>query len=360
MSQSQSRRMPLAIPAAIAALLLAGMLFGASLWLLAAYAAFGLVLVNKMLAAIWARAPIAERWDAPEEVPRGAVVPIRIKLRNTSVLPIAWLLIEDLLPRDAIGGSQPGLKIEGDRLRVLLLGSRQSNMVAYNANCTRSGYYQIGPAVLETGDLMGLDRRYRVVAPPQFLLVLPRVIPLSGYDIASRRPIGEIRIRDTMMDDPTRLRGIRQWQPGDPMRSVHWSATARTGVLHSKIYEPTSVAGITLVLDLNVHTNPAQHEPIRSELAKTYCASVAAAMYEMNQPVGLVSNGRDAGERIRTEGYAGDFRSRDAARASAMGSDDERHRLRPVNLPAQRGPVQRQEIMRQLARLERSDGLQLP
>ncbi len=58
-------------------------------------------------------------------------------------------------------------------------------------------------------------------------------------------------MRENVMDDPTRLRGIRRWQPGDPMRSVHWAATARTGMLHSKVYEPSSIAGATLILDFH-------------------------------------------------------------------------------------------------------------
>ena len=70
--------------------------------------------------------------------------------------------------------------------------------------------------MLETGDLMGFFRRYRTGAPPRFLTVLPNVIPLTQYEIGSRRPIGEIRMRENVMNDPTRLRGIRQWQAGIP------------------------------------------------------------------------------------------------------------------------------------------------
>ena len=34
-----------------------------------------------------------------------------------------------------------------------------------------------------------MHRRFRVVAPPHYLMVFPRVVGLEGYDLASRRPI---------------------------------------------------------------------------------------------------------------------------------------------------------------------------
>lgn len=344
--------------AGAALLVLLGMIAGASLWLYAAYAAIAMVVGNRMLARAWSTNAVAHRRTGPLEVEIGATVPIEVVVENRGNLPIAWLLVEDLLPRGALQHDPPALGVEGSRLRLMLLRRGGKQPVGYRLKCNRRGYYQIGPTVLETGDLMGISRRYRVGAEPQYLLVMPRVIPLAGYDVASRRPIGEIRISDMLMDDPTRLRGIRQWQPGDPLRQVHWAATARTGTLHSKVYEPTTVAGATVILDLHRDTNPARHEPIRSELAITLAASLAGAMYEMGQPIALATNGRDASDRIKTEGWAADFRTRSAAQASlAMRQVDSR--LRPVLVPADRGPVHQREIQRTLARLELTDALTL-
>ncbi len=240
----------------------------------------------------------------------------------------------------------------------MLLWGKQTRVLEYELTCHRRGYYQIGPTVLETGDLMGLSRRYRLGTQPQFLLVLPTVTSLSGYDIASPRPIGEIKIRDALMQDPTRMMGIRQWQLGDPMRTVHWPATARTGVLHTKLFEPTTLAGATMVIDLHRDTNPRNQEPVRSDLAISLAAALAAMLHEKNEPFALLTNGRDAVDRIRQEGIATDFRTRDAAKRSGnmRESDD---RLRPVMLSSDRGAVHFQEYLRQLARLELSDGLDI-
>lgn len=344
--------------ALISALLLFGMLFGSALWMIAGVTAFLLTVMNAWLTKTWATAVQSERQEGNLELKIGSRITNQIKIQNQSNLPVLWVLIEDLIPRSATLFSPPALEITGQRIEVTRLWGKQIKTIQYEIRCNQRGYYQIGPAILETGDLMGFYRRYRTGAPPRFLTVLPKVVPLVSYEIGSRRPIGEIRMRENVMNDPTRLRGIRQWQPGDPMRSVHWAATARTGTLHSKVYEPSSIIGATLVIDLHVESNPASNEPVRSDLAITAAASIASALHDANEPFGLATNGRDAADRIREQGWEGDHRVRgDAAQASGMHETSDR--LRPVLLKPNRGTIQFKEILRTLARLERTDGLTL-
>ena len=228
----------------------------------------------------------------------------------------------------------------------------------YQLGCNRRGYYQVGPLVLETGDLFGLHRRFRVLSEPHFLLVYPKVVPLSGYELASRRPIGEVRMSYRLYEDPTRIAGVRQYQAGDPLNRVHWKATARTGRLHSKVYEPSTVAGVTVLLDFHQDSLDPRHEPLRSELAVTAAASLAHAVYEMGQQVGLITNGRDAADRIRQEGWDYDLRTRDAARRAAS-MTDRSDRLQPVMVETRQGPEQMRRILETLARIELTDGLRL-
>ena len=353
-----NQRPTLFYAAAAAAMLLSGMLFGASLWLLAAYAGIAMIGGGLWLSSQWNHATIAVRRPGPTECEVGDSFDVAIEITNQSKIPVVWLLVEDLLPASAYKKPPPALEIDGSRIEVMLLRGGETRSLRYRITCRRRGYFQIGPTVLETGDLMGLSRRYRLGAAPQYILVLPRVVALTGYDIASARPIGEIQIRDALIQDPTRMMGTRQWQIGDPMRSVHWPATARTGTLHTKIYEPTTIAGATLVLDLHRDTNPGHHEPVRSDLAITLAASIAAALHDQNQPFALLTNGRDAVDRIRDEGFVTDFRTRDAARSSGA-MKEQNDRLRPVINPSDRGPVHYQTLLRQLARLELSDGLSI-
>ena len=289
----------------------------------------------------------------------GDTVAVVVTVRNSSWLPIPWLLLEDLLPPRALIHEPPNLRVAGRNLQLAMLRGGGSARVLYQLQCNRRGYYQLGPLVVETGDLFGLHRRYRVATKPQFLLVLPKVAVVEGFDIASKRPIGEVRMSYRLYEDPTRIAGVRGYQAGDPLNRVHWRATARTGTLQSKVYEPSTVAGATLLLDFHQNAYAPRDEPYRSELAVTAAASIANVVYEMGQQVGLVSNGRDAADRIRREGWAGDLRSRREAQQSARMADRS-DRLQPILVETRRGPEQFTRILETLARIELTDGLDLP
>jgi hypothetical protein len=76
----------------------------------------------------------------------------------------------------------------------------------------------------------------------------------------------------------------------------------------------------------------------------------------MGQQVGLVTNGRDAADRVRTEGWRHDqFVNRQAARATGMLEKSDR--LRPVIVPTRRSNTQLTDILHTLARVEKTDGL---
>jgi len=337
-------------------LLTIGIVFQLGLLVYAMYALLGVILLSRMLARNW-----IEQISVTRECNRlvaeiGDRVAVVIDMKNGSSIPVPWLLVEDALPREALAQKPPRLKLDGKRVALLQLGPRGHKSLLYQVTFLMRGYYQLGPLLLESGDLFGLHRRFRVTTEPGFVLVYPKVVPLTGYDLASRRPIGEIRMSHRLFEDPTRLAGVRAYQRGDPLNRIHWKATARTGTLHSRIFDASTVAGATIVLDFHRDMFPLQGEPHRSELAVTTVASLANALCQLGQQVGFISNGRDAADRIRSEGWKQDFRTRDAAKRN-FGEMSESDRLRPVVIETQRGFEQFQHIREALARLELTDGL---
>jgi uncharacterized repeat protein (TIGR01451 family) len=345
--------------AAALLILVFALLFQMSLLAYAMYALLAVIFLSRYLTRHWAANLSAHRECSRLEARVGDTVAVVVTIENHGSLPVAWVLLEDLLPRDAILYDPPWLKVAGRRVQLSMLAPKSKKQLLYQLTCNRRGYFQIGPLVLETGDLFGLHRRFRVVAEPQFLMVLPRVLPLLGYELSSKRPIGEVKMTYRLYEDPTRIAGVRAYERGDPLNRVHWKTTARTGALHSKVYEPSTVAGATILLDFHAASHAKRDEPFRSELAVTCAASIANAVYLMGQQIGLVTNGRDAADRIRTEGWAYDYRSRDAARRAAeMRSRSDR--LRPLVVETRRGPAQLMAILQTLARVELTDGLTLP
>lgn len=350
----------------VLALIGASLALQAGLVAFAGYVLLGVLLLTRYLAKAWITHLEGSRECKAEPLQVGDSVDVTVKLKNTGTLPIGWLLVEDMLPEFALKQRPPRVTMKGRRITVLYIPTGKTKAVKYKITFNVRGYYQIGPTFVETGDVFGLHRRHRVFTEPAFVLVLPRILPLSKYEFASQRPIGEVRLANRLFEDPTRTAGVRPYQVGDPLQRVHWRATARTGELHVRVYEPTSLAGATLLIDFHTAGYFARGEPARSELAVTTACSIAYAVSLLNQQVGFASNGRDAAERIRTEalekppeGEEEDelgFETRNEARErfEEVAQSD---RLRPVQVDTRRGYDQFNQIRESLARLELTDGM---
>ncbi len=337
-------------------ILLASLLIEAGLLAYAMYVLLALLLLSRVLAKSWAGGLTAKRTVSQTVGEVGDIVKVVVRVKNHGKLPVPWILIEDQLPRRDIDPRFPRLKIRGKRLQIGMLAAGGECELEYDLECLTRGYYQIGPVVLENGDLFGLHRRFRIAAEPAFLLVYPKIVALTGYELISRRPIGDVRMTHRLFEDPTRIAGVRPYEQGDPLSRVHWRATARTGALHCKIYEPSTLTGSTILLDFNKGGYHAQGEPFRSELAVATAVSLANAVYQMGQQIGLVTNARDAVDRIRTEGWVGQPSSRQSARSEAA-MQEKSDRLQPVIVETRRGVEQLQRIRETLARVELTDGL---
>ncbi|GAB6166389.1 DUF58 domain-containing protein [Thermostilla marina] len=304
----------------------------------------------------WATSVAAERRCNIYSASIGDRVTVLVRVVNRSRLPIPWSLLEDILPVRAIRGRPPRLKVTGKPMAAVSIGPGRAVTAVYQVECLERGFYQLGPLIVEVGDPFGLERRYRIVTEPHFLLVYPRVVTLEEWDIATRKPVGEVRLSHRLFEDPTRISGVREYQAGDPLNRIHWRATARTGTLHSKLFEPSVIAGATILLDFHKETFSEGEVPVRPELAVRMTASLAHALAQMNEQIGFISNGWDAVDLARLEGWDPDPSSRLAARRSAEAAESV-DRLAPIVVPTRRGIDQFQRILEMLARLELSEGL---
>lgn len=348
----------------LAVLFAAAFVLRSGLMAYALYVLTGVFLLGRLIVRNGLNRVTAERSVDRDEITAGEAVVVSLSVRNGGWLPIVWVILEDLLPEHVLRRRPPMVRVQGRRLQIRTLRAGRELDWRYKLECPHRGYYQIGPLILETGDLFGLHRRHRAAAEPAFLLVLPRVVALRGYDVASRRPIGDIKLTLKLYEDPTRIAGVRPYEHGDPLNRVHWKATARTGKLHSKVFDPSTMAGATILLDLHAAGYPERGEPVRSDLAATAVASLAQAITLLGQPVGLATNGRDAAARIAVEGSRHRrhdatvtvHRHRGAARAAAV-REQPADQLKPLVVETRRGDGQVLAIRQTLARAEVAEGL---
>jgi uncharacterized protein (DUF58 family) len=92
---------------------------------------------------------------------------------------------------------------------------------------------------LQSGDLFGLSEGIAHEGIKDFITVFPKIIPLAQIRLPSRSPSGTLHHREPIFEDPSRILGKREYISGDSLRRVDWKASAISGQLIVKLFEPS-------------------------------------------------------------------------------------------------------------------------
>jgi uncharacterized protein (DUF58 family) len=212
-------------------------------------------------------------------------IPVRLEISNGSWLPVVWLRVHESLPVD--------LTIRPFFRRVLSLGPQGKADLDYRLTARKRGYYSIGPTRVYSGDIFGVLDEQTGSSPADHLIVYPKIVAINNITLPSNSPIGTLRHNQPIFEDPSRVMGKRSYIAGDSLRRVDWKATASSGSLQVKLFEPSIALETAILLDLNADNYELKTRYDLTELAIVIAASMANWVAGRKQAVGLVSNGLD-------------------------------------------------------------------
>ncbi len=221
----------------------------------------------------------------------GDKVQVNFTLRNNGWLPITWSKIQEALPME--------LTEAGSFRRVVSIGSKETQAFKYELEAKKRGYYRIGPFRIASQDILGLSGEVSVESGPDYLTIFPNVIPLRFIQIPSSSPLGVIRHIQPIFEDPSRSAGKREYKAGDSTRKIDWKASARTGNLQVKVYDPSIDLRVVLFLNLNFLDYDTRYKSAATELAIVTAASIAHWVIDQRLEAGIVINGIDAADSVR-------------------------------------------------------------
>lgn len=242
----------------------AGLAFGSALVILGvvvAAPAFVLVGLLGLLAlgvsGLWSRFGLRdlhyERSIGRERTLWGDDVPLDLAVWNDKPLPLPWLSVDDFATGSTVVREEslihtdlPGLAILRSRWTV---GSYERVVRHLTIAADRRGSYALGPVRVTVADPFGYGLAIEEHEDRATLIVRPRTLPvrLLGQQHAQA---GDLRTRHSLFEDPALFAGVRPYRPGDPMRRVHWRATARTGTPVSKRFDPSRLESLLVALDV--------------------------------------------------------------------------------------------------------------
>jgi uncharacterized protein (DUF58 family) len=206
----------------------------------------------------------------------------RFELVNEGVIPALWVEVVD---HSTVPGYPAGwtTEVEARRLR------RWSRW----ATCSRRGLFTLGPTTLLTGDPFGVytvSLHYPASMP---FLVLPPVLSLPSIRVSPGGQSGEGRPRPNAPERTISAASVREYNPGDSRRWIHWRTTARRDALYVRLFDGTPASDWWIVPDVDRWVQVGEGEDSTEEHSVILAASLANLGLQLRRSVGLVMHGQD-------------------------------------------------------------------
>lgn len=248
---------------------------------------------------IWARYSLAgvtyRRYLADLQIGYGEETKLVLEFVNAKPLPLAWLLVYDRFPKqvELLTNEVVSIPAQPTALFTTLLSLRWYERVTHTHRVrgAQRGRFRFGPAQLASGDVFGFRRSERWDQSANDLIVYPKIVPVDVLGLPAGRPMGEWLGLRRVIEDPLRFAAVRDYAPGDALRAIHWRASAHTGALQTKIYDPSDTLSFILAVDVQTALFGYMYVPECLELIVCAAASLAVEALGQRYAVGLYSNG---------------------------------------------------------------------
>jgi uncharacterized protein (DUF58 family) len=183
----------------------------------------------------------------------GESITLDVSIANCKFLPLPWLHIEEEVPEELkFLKSRTQMSAKPDRSVLssfLSLGWYHRLTRHYPVQCNKRGLFFFGPTVIHSGDPFGFFKIENTIESQDRLLVYPRILTLEELGIPSRHPFGDVRVKRHLFQDPVQVMTTRDYVSGDPLKHIHWKATARLQRLQTRVFEHTTSVDLALFLD---------------------------------------------------------------------------------------------------------------
>lgn len=238
----------------IALVVIGGVLFLLALWFdlrdIMLLASVGLAMPLAALGFLTLRAPrlAVTRAFEPPVVRAGESAAVRLRVQNRSRRAFDGAHWRDL--------ASPGLHPPGEavlpavgRHEGILPTGDDTVRLEYRMRTPRRGVFEVGPLRIAVTDPFGLARIDRVAGTPREIVVTPRVTPLETEPGVVASVDGTVHSLQRRTHPNSDELIAREYRYGDPMRRVHWAATARRGELMVRDEEQRGDPEVRLLLD---------------------------------------------------------------------------------------------------------------
>lgn len=245
---------------------------------------------------------LAERWSldhgldgvtyslTPDRltVDPGEAFRITTRIGNRKRMPVSFLKVQELLPRDIKLSDEDGLTVRRDEenarlTSTLYLGGRKTSERTLEATLPRRGRYFFRGCTLYGGDFLGLSQDVQYVTQNAEVVVYPARCESEEVTSVLGGFLGDISVQRFILEDPVLTVGFREYTGREPFRAISWAQSARAGQLMVKQYDYTAEPSVTVILNVE-HKGELTHE-LADQIEQ--CYSIARTACEALEDSGI-------------------------------------------------------------------------
>jgi uncharacterized protein (DUF58 family) len=205
----------------------------------------------------------------------------RFNLKNGGWAPAIWLHLNDHSDLAGYSGS-----------RITRIGSKAHRRWFERGICERRGLYTIGPTDIYTSDPLGIYEVIIKYSATTNMMVMPPIVSLPEIQIAPGGKIGEGINITKSWDHTVTASGVREYQPGESLRYIHWPTSARRNELFVRTFDSTPTSDQWIFMDMNANIHAGDGEDASEEHGIILAASLMNWSLENGHAVGLGANGK--------------------------------------------------------------------
>ncbi|MBO7453506.1 MAG: DUF58 domain-containing protein [Clostridiales bacterium] len=159
------------------------------------------------------------------------------------------------------------------------------------AKCTKRGFYSFTRVNMTTTDLLLIEKFTKEFPNDCSVTILPERIATDRLKYLLSLTLSEVQRKRTILTDPFAFAGIREYQPWDPMKSINWLASARTGDFMVNQNASTSTRQVTIFVNLEYYNQKHSDSLLETSISLAY--SFMCELSEMGIPTAIYTNGKD-------------------------------------------------------------------
>ena len=248
-------------------------------------------------------------------------------LGNNAYLPAFWVQIVD---HSTVPDYRPAV--------VRSVGAMGVERWRQDAVCRRRGQYRLGPWELHSADPFGIFAVTVSYKRSEELIIHPPIHTELPIPLPAGQSSGRSRARERSWQATVNAAAVRDYNPGDPLRWIHWPTSARKEALYVRQFDLDAAGDVWLLLDLQSQAQVGDGPEGTEEHAVLLAASLIGRARHENRALGLAAYGRQPHIIPPGQGQGQEWRLlRALALLSADGNTDLRAALHDLSRIARRG-----------------------